>query len=184
METMAGQLPPNSTVAEIVDFYRERGWTVIEVLQEIQRQYHYLSQESLEEAARCTGVPLSRLYSIATFYKAFSLKPLGRHHVCVCLGTSCHVSGGQRVLERFEEELGLKVGETSSDGEFSLASVRCVGACSLAPVVVEGQNTYGLVRTDRINAIVARLKGEPVSAMATEPPGILEAAESEGATTP
>lgn len=184
MDTIVGHLPPNSTVAQIVDYYREHGWTVIEILQEVQRQHHYLSRDSLEQVARYTGVPLSRVYSIATFYKAFSLKPLGRHHVCVCLGTSCHVSGGQRVLERLEEELGIKVGETTPDREFSLASVRCVGACSLAPVVVEGENTYGLVGPDGVKTIIARLKGQAPAPAAAEPPGVIEAAESEGANAP
>jgi len=157
----ADTLMSKPSVAEIVEFYRRTGWTVIEILQEIQRQYRHLSPEALQEVARLTDVPLSRLYSIATFYKAFSLKPLGKHHVCVCLGTSCHVSGGGRVLERFEEELGIQVDETTDDQQFSLASVRCVGACSLAPVVVVGDETYGLVNSEDVKNVIQRLKAKP-----------------------
>jgi len=155
-EAQVKESTPSITV--IVEHYRQTGWTVIEILQEIQRQYRYLSAESLQEVSRLTDVPLSRLYSIATFYKSFSLKPLGRHHICVCQGTACHVAGSQRVMERFEQLLGVRVGETSADGEFSLATVRCVGACSLAPVVVVGEEAFGRIGANEAKTVIEKYR--------------------------
>ena len=106
-------------VSEIVRSYPEDGSAAIAVLQDIQAEFRYLPRDALEEAARALDVPISRLYSIATFYRAFSLVPRGRHTVKVCLGTACHVRGAVRVLEKIERELGVEAGGTTGDLEFT-----------------------------------------------------------------
>ena len=129
---------------------------LIGILQDIQRSKNYLPQDDLRYIALRMNVPLPRIYSIATFYKAFSLKPRGKHTVKVCLGTACHVKGGVNILERLERDLGIKEGETTYDMQFSLESVRCVGCCGLAPVIVIGDEFYGNLTQDKIPRILKK----------------------------
>lgn len=123
--------------------YPEPASAIISILHEVQSACNYLPEEALRQLAAKTGVPVTRLYSIATFYHFFSLTPQGRHQVHVCLGTACHVKGSGRVLTEIERELGAKEGQTTADMRFSVGAVRCVGACSLAPVMVVDNQTHG-----------------------------------------
>lgn len=116
---------------------------MIEILQDIQGIYHYLPEEVLKEVSRQTEVPLARVYHMATFFRAFTLKPRGRYTVYVCTGTACHVKGSYRVLERLEDVLGTKAGGTTEDLMFTLETVNCVGACAIGPVVIVGDKYYG-----------------------------------------
>uniref|UniRef100_B8HVQ5 NADH dehydrogenase (Ubiquinone) 24 kDa subunit n=1 Tax=Cyanothece sp. (strain PCC 7425 / ATCC 29141) TaxID=395961 RepID=B8HVQ5_CYAP4 len=109
---------------------------LIEVLHKAQESFGYLEEEVLVYIARGLKLPLSRVYGVATFYHLFSLKPSGAHTCVVCLGTACYVKGSNKVAEGLEQELGIKVGETTPDGKISLMAARCVGACGIAPVVV------------------------------------------------
>ena len=129
---------------------------LISYLQDIQRDLNYLPQDALRFVARRLNVSLPRVYGIATFYKAFSLKPRGRHLVHVCLGTACHVRGGQKLLESFERELGVPSGETTYDNKFSLEPVRCVGCCGLAPVFMIDGKFFGKMTQDRIPEVLSR----------------------------
>jgi NADH-quinone oxidoreductase subunit E len=129
---------------------------LISYLQDIQKDLNYLPQDALRFVARRVGVSLPRVYGIATFYKAFSLKPRGRHLIHVCLGTACHVRGGGKLLESFERELGIASGETTYDNKFSLESVRCVGCCGLAPVFMIDGKFYGKMTQDKIPEILGR----------------------------
>ncbi len=114
---------------------------LINILMDIQSEYNYLPKETLERVASKLSVPLPNVYSVATFYKTFSLTERGRHLVHVCMGTACHVRGAKRVLEGVERELKIKAGETTEDLGFTLETVNCLGACALAPlVVVNGKN--------------------------------------------
>ena len=113
------------------------------MLQDIQKEKGYLPEEDLSEIAEEVRIPVSRLYSLATFYKAFSLVPRGRHTINVCLGTACHVRGGARLLDKLERDLDVVQGETTEDGRFTVEAVRCVGCCGLAPVVVIDENFHG-----------------------------------------
>jgi NADH-quinone oxidoreductase subunit E len=148
----------NAKVHEILTKYQADQHSLIAILQDIQEQYSYLPKDVLVEVSRELDVPLSRVLSLATFFRAFSLKPKGRHPVHVCLGTACHVRGAQRVLEKFERELGLKTGETSEDHEFSLDSVRCVGCCGLAPVVMVGEEVYGKITQTKVAGVIKKYK--------------------------
>jgi NADH-quinone oxidoreductase subunit E len=143
-------------VSEILTKYQGDPTSIIAILQDIQEDYSYLPQPALRVVSKELGIPLSRILSLATFYKAFSLKPKGKHPIHVCLGTACHVRGAQRIIEKFERELGLKPGETSADQEFSLDAVRCVGCCGLAPVVMVGQDVHGKVSQTKVSGLLKK----------------------------
>ncbi len=145
-------------VSEILSQYQSDPGSVIAILQDIQVEFGYLPPEVLKSISRKLAIPLSRVVSLATFYRAFSLKPKGRHPIHVCLGTACHVRGAQLVLEKFERELGIKSGETSADGEFSLDAVRCVGCCGLAPVVTVGDEVHGKTTQLKVTGLVKKHK--------------------------
>jgi NADH:ubiquinone oxidoreductase subunit E len=116
-----------------------RGWEpfdVMEVLQDIQGVYHYLPEEALYRVSAALEVPLIEVFRLANFYKAFSLKPRGRHLMTVCMGTACHVRESPRFLDEVRRQLDVEPGETTEDGEFTLETVNCLGACALGPVVV------------------------------------------------
>ena len=127
---------------------------LVGLLQEVQRQEGYLPRKTLTHLSEKLDIPLSRLYALATFYRSFSLTPTGRHRVSVCTGTACHVRGGQAVLDRFERLLGVRAGGTTLDRRFTLETVRCVGCCSLGPVVRIGGETYGNIRQDKVEKLL------------------------------
>lgn len=135
---------------ELADTIRrdEAGLSLISVLEEIQARYRYLPREAMILVSEGLGLPLSQVYSVATFYNAFSLQRRGRHGVCVCVGTACHVRGAQPVLTQIEETLHIKPGETTPDWNYSLETVNCLGACALGPiVVVDGKYSGQMVAT-------------------------------------
>lgn len=145
-------------VSEILEKYGRDESSLIAMLQDLQEEYSYLPREALEQISREMDVPLSRILSLATFFRAFSLKPKGKHPIHVCLGTACHVRGAQLVLEKFERELGIKSGETTEDRLFSLDAVRCLGCCGLAPVVMVGEEVHGKVTQTRVPGIIKKYK--------------------------
>jgi NADH-quinone oxidoreductase subunit E len=116
---------------------------LVDVLQDIQAEIGYLPKEALHQTSHELGVPVSRVYSVATFFKAFSLKPRGRHLINVCMGTACHVRGADKVLAEIERALRIKSGETTGDLKFTLETVNCVGACALGPMVIVGEEYHG-----------------------------------------
>ncbi len=129
-----------SRVEQIVDKYQADKGALIQILLEVQRQNRWLPKPALMWISQRLGVPISQIYQIATFYKAFSLIPQGRHSVSVCLGTACHVRGAPRLLDRVMDALNIRPGETSPDQRFTLSTVNCLGCCALGPVmVVEGE---------------------------------------------
>jgi len=131
---------------------------VIMILQEIQRQYNYLPKPALEYLSRKLDIPLSRIYGVARFYSTFSLEPRGRNIVSICLGTACHVRGADRIRERIENTLSISDGETTEDKSFTLESVRCVGCCSLGPVVKINEDVHGQVSSDQVKQILKQYK--------------------------
>lgn len=135
---------------EIIARSPQKPSSLITVLQDIQRHFHYLPPEALKETASALKVPLSKVYSVATFYNAFSLEPRGEHICRVCMGTACHIKGAPIALEQAEQILGIKPGETTADLKYSLEVVNCVGACALAPVVIIDKKYYGNVRADKM----------------------------------
>ncbi|MDZ7332990.1 MAG: NADH-quinone oxidoreductase subunit NuoE [candidate division KSB1 bacterium] len=129
---------------------------IISILHEIQAQYNYLPEQPLRYVAQKLNIPLIDIYSIASFYHAFSLKPRGKHLIQCCLGTACHVRGSHRVLDELERRLGIRAGETTPDNQFTLKTVNCLGACALGPIVVVDQDYHGNTRVQKVAAILAK----------------------------
>lgn len=125
----------NEIVARILDNHRNEASALIQILLDIQNELHWLPPEALEMVAERLKVPVARIRHTATFYKAFSLVPKGRHEISVCMGTACHVRGAPRVLEVIENITGIRPGETDPDLKFSLDTVNCLGCCALGPVM-------------------------------------------------
>jgi len=146
-------------VGTICEKHTGGGGSLVMLLQDIQGRYGYLPREVLKEASRNLGVPLARLYGLATFYRSFSLKPRGRHEICACTGTACHVRGARLILEQLERRLGIRSGDTTGDREFTLVSVNCLGACALGPVVVVDGKYHGKVTVGDVDEILAAVKG-------------------------
>jgi len=140
-------------IDEIVDKYNEDKNALIQILLDTQSKFNWISKPAVMWISERLGVPLSLIYQVATFYKVFSLMPKGRHIVKVCLGTACHVRGGPRIMEAAERTLGIKYGEVTPDGKFSLERVNCLGCCALGPVVVVDNEYYGNVKPTQVNNI-------------------------------
>jgi NADH-quinone oxidoreductase subunit E len=136
-------------VDQIISKYRGDSTALIRLLQDINREFRYLPKEALERVAEKLNIPLSQLYSMATFYKSFKLTPGGQHEIHVCMGTACHVRGSQKILETFSQKLSIQPGETTSDGQYTLETVNCLGACALGPLVtIDGKYSGNLKPKD------------------------------------
>lgn len=146
-------------VAVIVEESDAHG-NLIALLQRTQNELGYVPEAAVNEISRLTGIPTSRIYGILTFYAQFSIVPSGRHKIFVCHGTACHVAGAKRITEAFEQELGVGDGESTSDLEFSLDSVACMGACSQAPVMRIDDDTFGNLSADEARKVIRRLVKE------------------------
>ncbi|HYQ60200.1 MAG TPA: NAD(P)H-dependent oxidoreductase subunit E [Desulfatiglandales bacterium] len=130
-------------IDKIIEKYPNDPSSLIQILLEIQSENHWLPKEAIERVSEKLQVPLNRIQHIATFYKAFSLVPKGRHEIHVCVGTACHVRGAQRILDRVEDLTGISPGETDLDMKFSLETVNCLGCCALGPVMVVDGEYHG-----------------------------------------
>jgi NADH-quinone oxidoreductase subunit E len=139
----------------IIDKYGADKSALIQILLEIQRENRWLPASTLRTVSERLGIPLSQVYRVATFYKAFSLVPQGRHLVTVCMGTACHVRGSPRLLDRVEDTLKLKSGETSADRKFTLETVNCLGCCALGPVMVIDGEYYSNPPAKKIEELLA-----------------------------
>ena len=133
----------NARIDQIIEKHEGDPSSLIQVLLEIQSENHWLPKEALERVAQKLDVPMTRVAHIATFYKAFSLVPKGRHEIHICMGTACHVRGAPRVLDTVEGLTGIKPGETDLDLKFSLQTVNCLGCCALGPVIEIDGKTHG-----------------------------------------
>jgi NADH-quinone oxidoreductase subunit E len=127
---------------------------LIAILQDIQAEYKYLPQDALRAVSQNLSIPLIDVVGVATFYRAFSLKPRGEHIVTVCLGTACHVRGGPKILEEFERRLAVKPGDTTPDGKFTLESVACLGCCAIGPVVVVDGDYHAQTSIRKVESII------------------------------
>lgn len=144
----------------LIEKYRNENGTVIGLLQDIHEEYGYLPEDILEQTAKDIDVPLSTLYSLATFYSSFRLEPMGKHHICTCVGTACHVKGAPFVVDTIERELNIKSGETTEDGMFTFDTVNCLGACALAPLVVVDDEYHGKMDQKKVAKLVEDSKKE------------------------
>jgi NADH-quinone oxidoreductase subunit E len=145
-------------VARIIARYGGNRDSLISILQDIQAERRYLPEGSLREVAAQLGLPLVQVYGVATFFKAFSLKPRGRHTVSVCLGTACHVRGAPALLDELKRRLGIEPGDTTDDMEFSLEAVNCLGACALGPILVVDGEYHGQMSPGKVKKVLGSRK--------------------------
>ena len=144
-------------VTEITQKYNSDRGFLVPILQDVQKEFNYLPREALNALSAILAIPLSRIYEVATFYKAFSLNPRGRHQLSLCMGTACHVRGAALLQESIERALDLKAGETSDDLEFTFETVNCLGACALGPILVVDDEYQGQVSLAKTNKILKKL---------------------------
>jgi NADH-quinone oxidoreductase subunit E len=153
--TVAGEAQSDSEeVARIIERYSGNRDSLISILQDIQSERQYLPESSLRAVASQLGLPLVQVYGVATFFKAFSLKPRGRHTVSVCLGTACHVRGAPALLDELERRLGIEPGDTTEDMQYSLEEVHCLGACALGPILVVDGEYHGQMRPGKVKKVL------------------------------
>ena len=152
-----------SRAAAILERYKGKKENLVAILQDIDAEYRYLPEFMLKYVAQKLEAPYSQIYSLATFYTAFSLVPKGKYKVCVCLGTACHVRGAPRIMESLERELGIKNGGTTKDLLFSLESVRCIGCCGLAPVFTINEDLYGKAVQGNVPKIIEKYRKAEVN---------------------
>lgn len=144
----------NDRIDQIIDKHRCEASELIQVLLEIQSENNWLPKNALERVSEKLKVPLTQIQHIATFYKAFSLVPKGRHGIHICMGTACHVRGAMRILDKVQDLTGIKPGETDLDFKFSLETVNCLGCCALGPVMEIDGKTHGKMTTAGIADVI------------------------------
>jgi NADH-quinone oxidoreductase subunit E len=141
-------------IQSLIDKHHSQKKALIAILQDIQAEYRYLPEESLRMVASHLDIPLIDVVGVATFYRAFSLTPRGKHTCTVCQGTACHVRGGPAILEEFQKELAVKPGQTTPNGKFTLETVACLGCCAIGPVVVVDGKYHGHATTRKVAMIL------------------------------
>ncbi|HKL67964.1 MAG TPA: NADH-quinone oxidoreductase subunit NuoE [Bacteroidales bacterium] len=145
-------------IKEITASFNNEENELINVLHKCQQHFGYLPAEVQEVISDEMNIPTAKIYGIVTFYSFFTMTPKGKNPISICMGTACYVRGAEKVLDEFKKELGIEAGQTTKDGEFSISSLRCVGACGLAPVVLIGEKTYGRVAPDDVKEILDEYK--------------------------
>ena len=143
-------------LAEIIERYDGQEGFLIQLLLDLQSEFNWISEDALSEISERLRIPRSRIYRIASFYEAISLKPIGKHKISVCMGTACQVRGSQMILDRTESKLRIKQGETTPDMKFTLKRVNCLGCCAIGPVMVVDDDYHGRVTSDRVKRILKK----------------------------
>ncbi|NWF93799.1 MAG: NAD(P)H-dependent oxidoreductase subunit E [Syntrophaceae bacterium] len=149
-----------SEIEAIIERYGRKESSILSILQDIQTREKYLPREALEYVGEKLQIPLNKIYRIATFYRALSLMPRGRHEVCVCMGTACHVRGAQRVLDQLKLELGIAPGETTKDLNFTLETVNCLGVCAAGPVVAIDGQYFGKMNPTKVEGTLKQFRSD------------------------
>ena len=167
-ESVREMLQELRDVDKIIDEYNGDKSALIQILLKIQASNHWLPKPALIWVSERLGVPMSQILNIATFYKAFSLDPKGKHLVRVCLGTACHVRGGPRILDAAEQFLGIEHGETTSDLNFTLEGVNCLGCCALGPVMMVDNIHYGKLAPSKVGEILSKYRAEDTEQIGVE----------------
>jgi len=133
---------------------------LIHILHKIQAEYGYIPSQALSSISKHLKISESEIFGVLTFYKAFSLKPRGKHLVTICMGTACHVRGAPMILDELKRQLSIEPGETTEDDLFTLETVNCVGACALGPIVISDGNYHGQMNTREVNKLIKKIKKE------------------------
>ena len=147
---------------ELFSKYKPEKDNLIQMLNEIQEHDGYISLNSQKELSEFLKIPMAEIYVVITFYSRFTLKPKGKYHISVCLGTACFVKGSQKIMDRLLERLQIQIGETTPDGKFSIEETRCVGACGLAPVFTVNGEVYGKATVQKLDQVIDELMKEEV----------------------
>jgi NADH-quinone oxidoreductase subunit E len=150
----------SSEIDAIIKQYGGKDFAILAILQDIQAKEKYLPKETLEYVGEKLHIPLNKIYRIATFYRALSLMPRGRHEVCVCTGTACHVRGAQRVLDQIKLALGIRPGETTKDLNFTLETVNCLGVCAAGPVVAIDGQYFGKMSPTKVDGTIKKFRSD------------------------
>jgi len=150
--------PDFSELAPVLAKYAKVPGSLITILQKTQEIYGYLSMDAIQYLSEQTGIKPAKIYGVATFYTQFRLKPIGKYLIMLCKGTACHVNGADMIEDAISDELGIKDGETTEDGLFTLNNVACLGCCSLSPVVMINGETYGKLTKDSVRSILKDIK--------------------------
>ncbi len=157
-QNSADPVPEYSKVDAIIESYSHEKSALIAILQDIEKLYAYLPAWALRYVSEKLDVPMIQVYGVASFYKTFHLTPRGKHLIRICLGTACHVRGGQRVLEELERKLEIRVGETTKDLNFTLERVNCLGCCALGPIVMIDENYYGHMSPAKVSPLLKEIQ--------------------------
>jgi NADH-quinone oxidoreductase subunit E len=155
---------PASTIEKFLENRRSRPQQLIETLQDIQQEYHYISQPQMRVVSLELGVPLIEVYRVASFYKTFRLKPAGRVILTLCMGTACHVRSSALLLESACEQLGVRTGEVTADGLFSIDRVNCLGACALGPIVKENDKYHHHMTPGKLRRLIDAIRKSEMEA--------------------
>ncbi len=147
-------------IEQIIERYKDEGGSIVGLMQDIHQEYRYLPEEIIQRVAEELQVPLSKLYSLATFYKSFRLEPVGKHYICVCMGTACHVNGAPRLVDSLERELNIKTGQTTKDSKFTVETVNCLGTCALGPLVVIDGEYYGKMDQNKLKKLLKKYRNK------------------------
>lgn len=142
---------------EILNTYVQDKSNLIQILNEVQEYYGYVPEKAMFAISEYLSIPMAEIYGVVTFYARFTLKPKGKYHIAVCLGTACFVKGSEKILDRVKERLGIDVGETTADGKFSIEATRCIGACGLAPVFTVNNEVYGKATVKMMDEVLDKL---------------------------
>jgi NADH-quinone oxidoreductase subunit E len=148
----------SNRIYSLINEYAGHKEQLVSLLQDVQAEFNYIPQDVMIMISQKLDIPLSQVFSVATFFRAFSLKPMGRHLITVCLGTACHVKKGHRLVEKLERDYGMRPGETTEDMKFTLQTVNCLGCCALGPVVVVDGKYESQVDPDKLDRIISRCK--------------------------
>lgn len=147
-------------INEIIDRYKDEPTPLMLILGDIQKEYGYIPLEVQELVSEKTGIPVAEIYGVVTFYSYFSLEPKGKYVIGVCLGTACYVKGSQQVIDKFQEILKIKPGQTTEDGLFTLDALRCIGACGIAPAVQINGKVYAKMTVNEVPKLIESYKAE------------------------
>lgn len=149
-----------SEIDTIIEQHGRKESAILAILQDIQAKEKYLPREALELIGEKLNIPISKIYRIATFYRAFSLMPRGKHEICVCMGTACHVRGARRIVDQIRLELGIRPGETTKDQNFTLETVNCLGVCAAGPVVAIDGEYFGKMSPAKVEGTLKKFRSE------------------------
>lgn len=155
---LCGNQKENTELKELLSHYKKDKSNLIQILNEVQEKYGYISTEAQKEISDYLGISMAEVYGVITFYSRFTLKPKGKYNIAVCLGTACFVKGSEKVLDKVKEILKIDVGQTTEDGLFSIEATRCVGACGLAPVFTVNDEVHGKATPELAEKIIREIQ--------------------------